>query len=777
MSEHKRTRFHLFNAHSQAQATGIEPREPGDDTQCAGWRMTEFPGKKRTKSMKRLTILLAAISLVCPAFARAVERNFDPSLYKSLQECVDEASRWGVDKHGVGVVTLSGSVYEIPAPLKLRSNLRLQGTKSGGKTVFHFTGAQSVSTTDITGVLSLDAGVSNISIENIDFTRLIAGSRGGGWGGIFGADVAIRVVNPVSQVKVLRCSADNYTALYESINLAKWSSDIEIGNCSVIRNQAYMAHVFTTKRLNFHDNSIEQVNLKDGYTHAGAIFRGVQDSAFTNNSLNLGGGGKAFNGFLFEAMSPVPELKTTWGASNVNLTIRGNRINRTQEEGILIERTRASEECCVSDVVSATPTTLTRKAGTGYGSKGTLKWSPNLWKDRSVIICNGRGLGQVRMATGNTESVLTIDKPWDIVPDSTSVFSVTHHTNNVLIENNTISNTGKASIAPYECCGTVVRNNDMTGGESHAWDQAIIEMMMPNVKGEFGDDNGLLWPNYNNLISGNRMSKCGCPVGIRVGNTNFGSQQSEFRVGIGTYNVRIEKNIVDMADSVDPGAATRVGIVVESGYLNTLKNVVVSQNTIKNSHYGIWVGAQFETYANNIGILNAVYVRDNKFEGNSKDTHISEGVWLDVAPPVPNLASNAFISASSSLDRNYLPEYANDGSIASGGWSCFGGKGEIPWLQFDLGASKELSGVEVFTRQDLDQPDTRKNFEVWASNDPRFASHDVLGKQGATPLAFKENLVLNLANPKKYRYVRVAKTKPEYFFLAEVRIFDQKDRH
>jgi hypothetical protein len=569
----------------------------------------------------------------------------------------------------------------------------------------------------------------------------------------------------------------DYTALFQSLNMVNWSSNIEIGRCESVNNRAYFAHVITTKNLNFHDNIIEQIPVGDKWIHAGAIFRGVQDSQFSNNTLNLKGGGRAFNGLFFEAVPPIPQFQAKCGASNVNLVIRGNRIAHTKEEGILIERSREAEESCVGDVIRATPTTLSRKQDAGYGTKGNKHWTPNFWKDRTVAIVNGKGLGQVRQVVLNSETSITIDKPWDIIPDKTSIFSVMHHSNNILIENNTVTDTGKASIAPYQCCGTVVKNNIMSLCRNHEWDTATIEMMCPNVGGEFADNDGTLWPNYNNSIIGNTITNDECMIGVRVGNTNFESRQSAFRTGISTYNILIEGNIVDMKAATNgpnrivsgtTSFSGSVGIVAEAAYLSTLRKVVIRNNTVKNAKFGIWLGAQFES--TNQGMLADATLLNNKFDACTTPIFISPGVYADTQVPTET-PLKATATASSTYDRNYDASYAVDGNIANSLWSSDAKGSESPWLQLDLGVAKKIRRIEVVTRHDYDQPDTRKNFEVRGSNDATFATFTVLGKQGATPLAYKATLTLNVKPATSYRYIRIAKTQPEYFTIAEVRVF------
>jgi hypothetical protein len=468
----------------------------------------------------------------------------------------------------------------------------------------------------------------------------------GGWGGIFRADVAVKVINPVTNIKVLFCKATNYTALYQSANMVKWSDNIEIGHCEAVNNQAYFVHVIMTKHLNFHDNVIEQKNLGDKWLHAGAAFRAVQDSSFTNNQLNSKGGGRAFNGFFFESMPPISALGGVQGASNINLIITGNKINRCKEEGILIERSRTdngTEYANMADVIAATATTVSKAAGLGYGLLGKKVWTDDMWKDMSVAIVYGKGLGQVRQVVSNTNTTLTIDSPWEVIPDTTSIFSVMYHTNNVLVDNNTIHNTGKASLAPYQCCGTTVTNNVMSKCMSHEWDTATVEMMHPNVGGQFADDDGALWPNYNNVISDNTIRQQEAMIGIRVGNTNFDSKQTGFRHGLGTYNIKIENNTINMAganNGPNPivGGTTEfsgsVAIVVESGLFQILQNVVVRGNNISNAYYGVWVGGQFEDDASNFGLTKDVVVDQNLYNTCTYNLHIPSTVLPTIKPAI-----------------------------------------------------------------------------------------------------------------------------------------------
>ena len=49
-------------------------------------------------------------------------------------------------------------------------------------------------------------------------------------------------------------------------------------------------------------------------------------------------------------------------------------------------------------------------------------WKPDFYKGATVMILSGRGFGQYRRILGNTKDTLTLQKPWNVQPDSTSEY-------------------------------------------------------------------------------------------------------------------------------------------------------------------------------------------------------------------------------------------------------------------------------------------------------------------------------------------------------------------
>jgi len=130
-----------------------------------------------------------------------------------------------------------------------------------------------------------------------------------------------------------------------------------------------------------------------------------------------------------------------------------------------------------------------------------------------------------------------------------------------------------------------------------------------------------------------------------------------------------------------------------------------------------------------------------------------------------NLASGKTATASSVYSSNWTAAKANDNDPGNG-WSPTGSDTSA-WWQVDLGSAYALGQFSLTTRQDIDQSDTRSNFEIRGSNDPAFADYTVLGRDDATVLPYSATLTAKIDVRQKFRYVRVAKTDGGYFYIGD----------
>jgi len=80
-------------------------------------------------------------------------------------------------------------------------------------------------------------------------------------------------------------------------------------------------------------------------------------------------------------------------------------------------------------VTKSTKDTLTDK---------TKKWKIDVYTDFPVWIARGKGEGQTRKVLSNTHSTLTLNTPWDILPDTTSQYLISHNIHDPQILGNTL---------------------------------------------------------------------------------------------------------------------------------------------------------------------------------------------------------------------------------------------------------------------------------------------------------------------------------------------------
>jgi hypothetical protein len=134
-----------------------------------------------------------------------------------------------------------------------------------------------------------------------------------------------------------------------------------------------------------------------------------------------------------------------------------------------------------------------------------------------------------------------------------------------------------------------------------------------------------------------------------------------------------------------------------------------------------------------------------------------------------NVAAGKLSYTSSSYDTNYASSNGNDNNIMTHYASAANDGG--PYWETDLSAAYPLKRIELVTRQDGDYDWSRKNFEVWASNNADMSlGHVVLGRQGDTALPYKATWSVNVTDVTPYRYLAVIGTGSGLAF-AELRAF------
>lgn len=141
-----------------------------------------------------------------------------------------------------------------------------------------------------------------------------------------------------------------------------------------------------------------------------------------------------------------------------------------------------------------------------------------------------------------------------------------------------------------------------------------------------------------------------------------------------------------------------------------------------------------------------------------------ESAYLGLLQKINVAAGKA--TSSSSTDNGYTQSgNAVDGDPTTG-WAP-SGSDTSAWWQVDLGKAVPLGQVSLTTRQDIDQSYTRRDFEIRGSNDPTFATYAVLARRDGATIADAGTFSAKVYDTGSYRYVRVAKTTNQYFWITE----------
>ena len=96
----------------------------------------------------------------------------------------------------------------------------------------------------------------------------------------------------------------------------------------------------------------------------------------------------------------------------------------------LVKGSDGSVEEDLGVVTGATEKTLVDKS---------KKWKKNIFAEYPIWISRGTGEGQTREVTSNTKNSVTIDKSWDMVPDKSSQFVISHNIHDPQVLGNTLS--------------------------------------------------------------------------------------------------------------------------------------------------------------------------------------------------------------------------------------------------------------------------------------------------------------------------------------------------
>ncbi|WNV03057.1 glycosyl hydrolase family 28-related protein [Candidatus Methylospira mobilis] len=194
---------------------------------------------------------------------------------------------------------------------------------------------------------------------------------------------------------------------------------------------------------------------------------GSQDAYIANNTIIWDGSmqNKAGGSIVTHGVT-TNFLKRATIDSNTFKVVNGPIVNHNRNDGeaLLSEGGGAGRTETVGTATSATSTTLT-------DAKNNLNRSDSsgitgLSAIHSIIIISGTGTGQKRDIIGYSGHTMTVDRPWDVVPDTSSRYmTAVMSIENVIISNNRFSQWPRGTWVYFAATdGLDIINNTYTEG-------------------------------------------------------------------------------------------------------------------------------------------------------------------------------------------------------------------------------------------------------------------------------------------------------------------------
>ncbi|AXY72810.1 hypothetical protein D3H65_01985 [Paraflavitalea soli] len=228
----------------------------------------------------------------------------------------------------------------------------------------------------------------------------------------------------------------------------------------------------------------------------------------------------------------------------------------------------------------------------------TYQWSANKWVGGGLFILSGKGAGQYRRILRHTLDSITVDLPFLVDPDTSSIISITTVRKNLYYVNNEIFDGGAyqlygsaqgavlAGLKMTRCSGIVSRGSFLYHGKQPNWYVDIVDC-------ELREGNYSHWFGTGDRHSGNQSITL-------IGNGGSG-------MNIGTLvrrNKLYDFSYIRTSPGVEPGA---------------IADVIIENNNITTAHTAIQIGGAGNSTSN-------VLIHNNHYSDIEKAVEINPGL-------------------------------------------------------------------------------------------------------------------------------------------------------
>lgn len=237
----------------------------------------------------------------------------------------------------------------------------------------------------------------------------------------------------------------------------------------------------------------------------------------------------------------------------------------------------------------------------------------------TIAIIKNKGLGQFRRIIANEDSHITIDRPWDIPPDTSSVFSYNTSMDNCVIYKNNIvgipnyfeQESATSGIQLYgSCFENIVADNTFRFLHHGIY-----------IQGFTG------YPTTESLSTGS------------MGNLITGNTVSDVVYGLESIVVMYRNVIPKMRPLPDIPWSSNVNNVFRDNNVSNIRTFTV--DGVKHGGYGIIIGQLYNDWQN--PVWNGPWVREILVEHNIITDAASKYVWLRQHQEYTTIRKNTFI--------------------------------------------------------------------------------------------------------------------------------------
>lgn len=327
-------------------------------------------------------------------------------------------------------------------------------------------------------------------------------------------------------------------------------------------------------------------------------------------------------------------------------------------------------------------------------------WTADLFKNSYVVITYGKGVGQYKKVTSNTDTTLTVEGNWKVTPDTTSRFTVTRfHTKNIVVNNTASHNKGIPIRLWGNCLANTVDGNQTTEGGV-----CVSGLDMGRTTGYH--------PSYYNIVKNNTGPSADLDY--------------RFYTGYGTVTNPRQSYLV-FANSITENNVSDIDML-ERVHLDNPATRLMPYNLIENNQ-GLNDTMDIISYAEDTIVRNNETSTATKYSDLGLDSLLMENDTVVVLPtptPLPNVTTNTM------LEEDFSDGAANGFNISGGTWSAASGKyvqsngstysfatyaGGSNWTDYIYSADVKTYGALLFRFKDTNN---YYSLRMWDASNIRF---------------------------------------------------------